>query len=145
MDASFFLPTWILWCFWNGKKCYKQLIIAKRFRPKKLCWILTSKHVLRLYMIHLQAFATFELRSRKSVTRDAIKLITPSPSWKNTPLRGGVKCFSYSSDKRNICLEEAIFLSIFTVERRLVLIASLFLSKRKMIKLYPQFFAYICF
>ena len=49
------------------KKIYKRLIIAKCVRPKNLCWILTSKTVLRLYMIHLHGFATFDIRSRKSM------------------------------------------------------------------------------
>ena len=67
MDARFFLPTWILGCFSKWKKCYKWLIIARCVRPKKFCWILTSKPLLRLYMIHLHVFATFEIRSRKSM------------------------------------------------------------------------------
>ena len=154
MDARFFLPTWILGCFSKWKKCYKWLIIARCVRPKKFCWILTSKPLLRLYMIHLHAFATFDIRSRKSMSE-----IIP---WKKSHTRRDLAdfcfsklkeyaftrwswIFSYSSDKRNICLGEATFLSIFTVGWRLVLIASLFLSKRKMIKLYPQFFTSICF
>ena len=67
MDASFFLPTWILQCFSKWKKVYKRLIIAKCVRPKNLCWILTSKIVLRIYMIHLHAFATFDIWYRKSM------------------------------------------------------------------------------
>ena len=105
------------------------------------------------YMIHLHAFATFDIRSRKSMQE-----ILP---WKQCYMSADLadycfsklkECtftrwtcnFSYSSDKDNICLKDATFFLIFTIGLRLVLIVSLFLSKRKMIKLHPQFFTSIC-